>query len=57
VVKLMDALYKNTSLAQLDLRNNQALSEDAINAVLDALDFSHRWYLCAHFIVVISVLI
>ena len=53
----MDALYKNTSLAQLDLRNNQALSEDAINAVLDALDFSHRWYLCAQLIVGILVLI
>jgi hypothetical protein len=57
VVKLMDALYKNTSLAQLDLRNNQALNEDAINAVLDALDFSHRWYLSAHIIVGILVLI
>ena len=53
----MDALYKNTSLAQLDLRNNQALNEDAINAVLDALDFSHRWYLSAHIIVGILVLI
>ena len=43
VIKLMDSLFKNTSIAELDLRNNQGLGADAQDAILDALDFSHRW--------------
>lgn len=41
----MDSLFKNTSIAELDLRNNHSLSADAQDAILDALDFSHLWYL------------
>jgi hypothetical protein len=44
----MDSLFKNTSIATLDLRNNQSLSADTQDAILDALDFSHRWCLFVH---------
>ena len=39
----MDSLYKNTTIAELDLRNNQKLNEDAQDAILDALDFAPQW--------------
>ena len=42
-IKLMDSLFKNTSISELDLRNNQELSDDAHDAILDALDFAPQW--------------
>ena len=43
VIKLMDSLSNNTSISELDLRNNQELSDDAHDAILDALDFAPHW--------------
>jgi hypothetical protein len=42
-IKLMDSLFKNTSISELDLRNNQELNDDAHDAILDALDFAPQW--------------
>jgi hypothetical protein len=39
----MDSLSNNTSISELDLRNNQELSDDAHDAILDALDFAPHW--------------
>jgi hypothetical protein len=42
-IKLMDSLFHNTSIAELDLRNNQEFNEDAQDAILDAIDFAPQW--------------